>query len=173
MGPPLYKEVIMTRSCLDKFLAELDSLLQDLPVPLIEPIWYPGIPPEQNKVREFLDQLEKVLRELVEMVIGQLEREGFFEENPVIRVYPRYQDASGVIVYYKGEKIFERWVHAYELNFGDKRQVARETQGWYEDMYRGAEAYGPGPGHMDPDDMGMSEDEYEFYFGAPPWERPR
>jgi len=103
----------MTRSCFDKFLDELDRILQNVPVPLIEPMWYPGIPTDQERVREFLSRLGDLLRELVEMVVRQLEDEGFFEENPMIRVYPRYRDASGVVVYYKGEKVFERWINAW------------------------------------------------------------
>lgn len=144
---------------LERFLSQVEKILNGLPKPLVEPLWYPGVPPEPIELPEFLIQLGEFLRALVELVIKALEDEGFFEENPVIRVYPKYGESSGIVVFYKGRKVWEKWVQNFELNTKDPKAVARETAGWYGEMHQGFQ--------------NMTEEEREYYleYEIPPWER--
>ena len=130
------------------FMDKVENFLNDLPQPLIEPIWYP-IPNEISKLAECLKKIENLLLNLAQMVINSLKEEGFFEENPIIRVYPNYPEATGIVVFYKGEKIFERWINSFELNWQNKEEVAKEVAGWYEQM-----------------NQGMTPDEYRYYFDS-------
>jgi len=130
------------------FMDKVENFLNDLPQPLIEPIWYP-IPEEITKLAECLKKIENLLLNLAQIVINSLKEEGFFEENPIIRVYPNYPEATGIVVFYKGEKIFERWINSFELNWQNKEEVAKEVAGWYEQM-----------------NQGMTPDEYRYYFDS-------
>ena len=134
----------------EKILTELEKIIQELPQPLIEPIWYPL--PDCSTVKELLKKIEKILIRLIEIVIETLKEEGFFDENPLIRVYPRYPDATGVIVYYKGRKVFEKWLNVFELNWNNQQEVADEVLNWYEEIYQQ-----------------MAPEEYEYYFNNQEW----
>ena len=57
---------------MEKLGSELEIILKGLPEPLLEPIWYPGIPAELEKLSEFLSKLEQVLRKLGEPVVRAL-----------------------------------------------------------------------------------------------------
>jgi len=129
------------------FMDKVENFLNDLPQPLIEPIWYP-IPEEITKLAECLKKIENLLLNLAQIVINSLKEEGFFEENPIIRVYPNYPEATGIVIFYKGQKVFERWINSFELNWQNKEEVAKEVAGWYEQM-----------------SQGMSPEEYEHYLG--------
>ena len=130
------------------FMDKVEKFLNELPQPLIEPIWYP-IPEDISKLVECIKKLENLLLNLAQMVINSLKEEGFFEENPLIRVYPNYPEATGIVVFYKGEKVFERWINSFELNWQNKEEVAKEVAGWYEQM-----------------SQGMSPEEYRYYFDS-------
>jgi hypothetical protein len=140
------------KELIEKIGAELEIILKGLPEPLIQPIWYPGVPEEVEKITVFLNKVEQVLRKLGETVVRTLKDEGFFDENPLIRVYPQYPEASGIVIFYKGRKVFEKWINSFELNWGDKQQVADEAAAWYEEMRQ----------------QGMDPDEFEDYFDQGP-----
>ncbi len=144
----------MTKTCLDKILSVLEMTLKELPEPLVEPIWYPGLPKDTKAVRKFLSGLETIIRSVLAVIIEQLKQEGFFDENPVIKVYPNYREATGIIIYYKGEKVFEKWLNSYELNLNDKEEVSRKTSAWYEEMRN----------NMDPEELENYHDAFPEEF---------
>ena len=136
-------------SFLQKARAGLEKFFENLPQPLIQPVWYPG---EPEKLMTCLEKWGAGLRELVQIVVETLSEEGFFDENPIIRVYPRYPEASGIVVFHKGQKVFEKWLNTFEWNWNNKQQVTQEASTWYDQMRNG-----------------MSPEEYEYY--EHPWER--
>jgi hypothetical protein len=155
MGPHLFhKGGEMNK---ETFLEKLEKFLDELPEPLVEPVWYPNIPGQERAV-DFIEKLGEVLKMLMEAVVRAMRDEGFFDENPLIRVYPNYPEASGIVIFYKGQKIFEKWVNSFELNFGDREKVKRNAEGWYDEMI----------GNMSPEEY-----EYYFYDQVPPWEKRR
>jgi hypothetical protein len=143
--------------CWENLLAEI---LNNLPTPLIEPVWFPGVPKDKDEVKDLLARLGELLLWLVEQLVNILQKEGFFDENPLIRVYPNYPDASGIVIFYKGRKVFERWINTFEMNWRDKQTVKKEVTSWYDEMHRGmGRDYGP-------EDVDFYLDEF-----VPPWER--
>ena len=152
MRPLLFsieEEEMTKESFLARALVELERIFQNWPQPLFDPVWYPGQP---EKVLACLDQWGARLKEMIEIVVLALKQEGFFDENPLIRVYPRYPEASGIVVFYKGQQVFEKWINTFEMNWGDRKEVAQEMSGWYDQMHHG-----------------MSPEEYEYF--DRPWER--
>jgi len=133
---------------LARALVELERIFENWPP--LEPIWYPG---EPQKLVACLEKWGARLKEMIEIVVLALKEEGFFDENPIIRVYPQYPEASGIVVFYKGQKVFEKWINTFELNWGDRKEVAREVSGWYDQMHQ----------RMRPED-------YDYYFDRP-WEK--
>jgi len=162
---------------MEKVIADLELILNNLPQPLLLPIWYPGVPPESEKLREALEQLGELLRKVAEFLVEAMKQEGFFDENPLIRVYPKYDEASGIIIYYKGRKVFEKWINAFEINWGDKQEVKQEVSSWYEDIRSGLEhddyfdhyQRGPGGGDTAWSDSGGEMSDYER--GEYPWRK--
>jgi hypothetical protein len=126
--------------------SELVKLLDELPSPLLEPIWYPGVARELENRAEVLAKIERFLRNLAGKVVKVAVEEGIYDENPLIRIYPNYPEASGIVVFHKGRRVFEKWISSFELNWGDKQQVVNRTADWYEEMR-----------------YGMDPDEYERY----------
>jgi hypothetical protein len=133
----------------EKVRSELEKIITGLPKPLLEPIWYPV---DLEKTMELVGKIGTTLKNLTEIMVKALKDEGFFDENPVIRVYPNYPEASGIVVFYKGKKVFERWINSFELNWGDKQQVENEVSAWYEQMRQ----------------QGISPEEYEYFMDQDP-----
>ncbi len=146
----------------EEFLKKLERVFEGLPSPLVEPVWYPEVP-GQKRVIDYLVRLGILMRELAETLARLIKDEALFDENPLILVYPNYPEASGIVIFHKGKRVYEKWVKSFELNFGERQEQRREPNNWRNDMPYNHVPYDEVP-------FGMSPEEYDFLYG-PPWER--
>ena len=158
---------------IEKLIQAIEGLLRSLPKPLIEPVWYPGIPNYEQDQGRTWESFRELMKELFEFLIRFLNSEGFFDENPMVHVYADFKNATGVIVYYKGEKVFEKWIASFEI--GDKAQRSEgqrphaqspydqspQSPEWYRDVYGTPYTMDPRmDADMDPYDYEMDFDPY-------------
>jgi len=144
---------------MEKILEKLERILKELPQPLIEPVYYPNI---GENVLGCMARLVNNLSDLAEKLAKLIKEEALFDENPLIIVYPNHREASGVVVFYKGQRVYEKWVMSFELNFGERQEQRREQNNRRSDMHYN--------GYYDEAPYGMSPEEIDFLYG-PPWER--